>query len=91
MSRTEKFIQDCTRSCSNELISVESRAGKEVISYHEWLTPDQARRAVEIAREEMIEKFYDWLRSNATYIHPRKGTEECITTLVKLKQAMKDE
>ena len=91
MSKTEKFISDCTRNCSNELISVESRAGKEVISYHEWLTPDQARKAVEIAREEMIDKFYDWLRSNATYIHPRKGTEECITTLVKLKEAMKDE
>ena len=56
MSRAEKFIQDCTRNCSNELIAVESRAGKEVISYHEWLSPDQARRAVEIAREEMIEK-----------------------------------
>lgn len=43
------------------------------------------------AREQMINKFYDWLKSNATYIHPRKGTEECITTLGKLKQAMKDE
>lgn len=91
MSKAEKFIQDYTRNCSNELISVESRVGKEVVSYHEWLTPDQARSAVEIAKEEMIEKFYDWLKSNATYIHPRKGTEECITTLVKLKQAMKDE
>ena len=56
MSKAEKFIQDYTRTCSNELIAVESRAGKEVVSYHEWLTPDQARSAVEIAREEMIEK-----------------------------------
>ena len=91
MSKAEKFISDYTMTCSNELIAVESRAGKEVVSYHEWLTPDQARAAVEIAMEEMIEKFYDWLKSNATYIHPRKGTEECITTWVKLKQAMKDE
>lgn len=59
MSKAEKFIQGYTRNCSNELISVESRAGKEIISYNEWLTPDQARRAVEIAREEMIE----WLSS----------------------------
>lgn len=56
MSKAEKFISDCTRNCSNELIAVESRAGKEVISYTKWLTPDQARKAVEIAREEMIEK-----------------------------------
>ena len=91
MSKAEKFISDYTRNCSNELCAVEDRFGKKVISYHEWLTPDQARKAVEIAREEMIEKFYSWLKSNATYIHPRKGTEECITTLGKLKEAMKDE
>ena len=58
MSRAEKFIQDCTRNCSNELISVESRAGKEVVSYHEWLTPDQARITVKIEGEERIEKVY---------------------------------
>ena len=56
MSSTEKFIQDCTRNCSNELISIESRAGKEVISYNDWLTPDQARKAVEIAREETLQE-----------------------------------
>ena len=55
MSKAEKFIQDCTRNCTNELCSVEDRFGKKVISYHEWLTPDQARRAVEIAREEELE------------------------------------
>ena len=63
MGKAEKFIQDCTRDCSNELIAVESRAGKEVISYNEWLTPDQALKAVEIAREEMIEKLRNWVAS----------------------------
>lgn len=56
MSKAEKFINEHTRNCSNELIAVESKDGKEVISYHEWISPDQARRAVEIARKEMIEK-----------------------------------
>lgn len=56
MSKAEQFIKDCTRCCSNELCAVEDKYGKKVISYHEWLTPDQAIRAVEIAREEMIEK-----------------------------------
>ena len=55
MSKAEKFIEDYTRGCSNELCSVEDKYGKKVISYNEWLTPDQARRAVEIAREEELE------------------------------------
>ena len=59
MSKAEKFIEDYTKNCSNELCSVEDRFGKKVISYNEWLTPDQARRAVEIAREEMIERACD--------------------------------
>jgi len=59
--RVEKFIQDCTRNCSNELIAVESRVGKEIISYNDWLTPDQARKAVEIAREEMMENAFEYL------------------------------
>lgn len=57
MSKTEKFISDCTRNCSNELGAIENIEGTRVISYHEWLTPDQARRAVEIAREELMEEF----------------------------------
>lgn len=91
MSKAEKFIQDYTRNCSNELVAVESRAGKEVISYHEWITPDQAKKAVEIAREEMIDKFYKWVKKNVTYTHPRKGTEECVINLGKLKEAMRHE
>ena len=87
MSKAEQFIQDCTRNCRN----IEYTQNVYKPSYQHWLTPDQARRAVEIAREEMIDKFYDWLKNNATYIHPRKGTEECITTFGKLKEAMKNE
>ena len=56
MSKAEKFIKDYTRGCSNELCAVEDRYGKKVISYHEWLTPEQALAAVEIEREELIDK-----------------------------------
>jgi hypothetical protein len=59
MSKAERFIKGCTRNCSNELCAVEDRFEKKVISYHEWLTPDQARNAVEIAREEVIEDLSD--------------------------------
>lgn len=51
--KAEEFIKDCTKTGSNELIAVESKYGKEIISYNEWLTPDQALRAVELGREEI--------------------------------------
>ena len=89
MSRAEKFIEDCTRNCSNELIAVESRAGKEVVSYHDWLTPDQARRAVELAREEMIDKFCEFLDNNlCCYIKAQDFTIEHQRLENDLKQAM---
>jgi len=84
MSRAEKFISDCTRNCSNELIAVESRVGKEIISYRDWLTPDQARKAVEIAREEVIEKVCMYLNEH------RNGVIDD-EYIINLKQAMKDE
>lgn len=86
MSRAEKFIQDCTRNCSNELCAVEDRFGKKVISYNEWLTPDQARSVAQIAREEI----YEWLRVNLCnyFDAPRIMFEMCLDDL---KQAMEDE
>jgi hypothetical protein len=49
----EQFIKDYTQTCSNELIAVEDIHGKKVISYREWLTPEQALRAVELARQNL--------------------------------------
>lgn len=65
MSKAEKFIKDCTRNCSNELCAVEDRFGKKVISYHEWLTPDQALKAVEIAKEEIREELLEGIKTDA--------------------------
>lgn len=55
----EKFIKDYTKRCSNELVAVEDKNGKKVISYHEWLTPEQALRAVDIAREQLMQNAID--------------------------------
>lgn len=63
MSKTEKFIEENTRHCSNEFEP--QKAPPSV--YNPWLTPDQARRAVEIAREEMMEKICEWIDVN--YVH----------------------
>ena len=78
MSRAEKFIQEYTRNFSNEYWDAEG-------SYHPWLSPYGARRAVEIAREEI----YEWLEENAhKYATVGIYTNAMINDL---KQAMKDE
>ena len=86
MSKAEEFIEDCTRNCSNEFEP--QKAPPSV--YNPWLTPDQARRAVEIAREEI----YEWLNKKlSTYIDYRcRGVGESAEEFVNdLKQAMKNE
>ena len=89
MSKAEKFISDYTRNCSNYTGVINKKTCEGY--YVPWLTPDQARKAVEIEKEEMIDKFCEWVKENVTYIHPRKGTEECVINLGKLKEAMRDE
>lgn len=93
MSKAEKFIQEYTRNCSNEIL----RNGNESFTnipfkgeYNPWLTPDQARRAVEIAREEVIEKLRKWVaskneRDSFTFGYIDRHFDEL------LKQAMKNE
>ena len=49
MTKAEKYIEDYTRHCSNEMIAPRHE-------YQPWLTPDHARAAVTIAREKVIEK-----------------------------------
>ena len=63
MSKAEKFISDCTKKCSNEI----DQLGADIAAfseYHPWLTPDQAKMAVEIAREEMIDKGIEFLKDH---------------------------
>lgn len=68
MSRAEDFIRDYTSHCSNELVGG---------GYHEWLTPEQAMRAVEIGREELMEKAVKWIAENIdVMIFPRNAVIE---------------
>lgn len=85
MSKAEKFIQDCTRNCSNN-IGAGFKGSKYTLLYESWLTPDQARKAVEIEREEMIERACKWLQC-----HYRVIDGEVEDFIWSLKQAMKDE
>lgn len=91
MSKAEKFIRDYTRNCSN-LAYYEDLNGNVWEENMPWLTPDQARRAVEIAREEMIEKVCEFLDNNlCCYIKAQDFAIEHQRLENDLKQAMKDE
>lgn len=78
MSKAEKFIQEHTKNCFNY--------NSYAPTPEPWLTPEQARKAVEIAREEI----YEWLSENLfNYFEARMSMfEMCLDDL---KQAMKDE
>lgn len=64
MSRAEKFIEEYTRNCSNQSNWGVETSNKSIIYVQPWLTPDDARKAVEIAREEMIEKGIEFLKDH---------------------------
>jgi hypothetical protein len=84
MSRAEKFIIDSTKNYSNE-----KRITVGKISHWEkqhWLTPDEARKAVEIAREEIIEKAIKWVEYNN-----ENGGCKFDGWVENIRQAMKDE
>ena len=77
MSRAEKFIQDCTRNCSQLHYN-------SACTLRHCITPDQAREAVEIARGEMIEKACMYLNEH------RNGVIDD-EYIINLKQAMEYE
>ena len=61
MSKAEKFILDHTNHRSNIIINNTQFGGVEETQL--WLTPNQARRAVEIAREETLQEVKTKLQS----------------------------
>ena len=92
MNKAEEFIKAKTRIGSNTTKGWR-RNGVSIPSYSlPWLTPDQARKAVEIAREEMIEKVCEFLENDlCCYIKAQDFAIEHQRLENDLKQAMKDE
>jgi hypothetical protein len=83
MSKAENYIREQTKRCS-----------EGIRPFEDWLTPDQARKAVEIAREEMMEQSVEWLTKHAIkyYINSKGflGTDGLIKDY-KLIMSMKNE
>lgn len=95
MSKAEKYIQEHTRICSNVFINSQLGGTEE---NHPWLTPDQARKAVEIAKEELLEEICVWIKHlqvKPTYFDvdwlQREWYFERDKFIEDLKQAMKEE
>ena len=92
MSKAEKFIQDCTRNYSNQSKWGVETTNKSIIYVQPWLTPDEARKAVEIAKEEELEYIKYQLDLRLPEILDYNGVqvdrEDFIKDFVK---AMKDE
>ena len=63
MKKVEQFIQEYTRNCNN-LLYRDTIEGKNKSVYHPWLTPDQARKVAEIAREETIKEVCEWIETH---------------------------
>ncbi|UKK52645.1 hypothetical protein [Prevotella sp. E2-28] len=74
MSKAAKFIDDCTRNCSNEIGYCHNKTRSHSHVFYNWLTPDQARRAVEIAREETLLEVAAWI--NDTFIFSKRAKED---------------
>ena len=94
MSKAEEFIQENTRNCSNQSKWGVETPIKSIIYVQPWLTPDQARKAVEIAREEIIEKACDtYCKVCGHYAHtvPTHICRHDCRYYSDFKQAMKDE
>ena len=56
----EEYIKAYTRGCSNELVDG---------GYHEWLTPENALAAVELARKEMMKDALQSLTEVVIKVH----------------------
>lgn len=94
MSKAEKFIQDYTMNCSNILRSRLHEKGLIEESYNPWLSPDQARRAVEIEKEEMTKRVCDAYCKVCGHYHHTTPNHICRQACDYYKdfiQAMKDD
>jgi len=91
MSKAEKFIEENTRNCINTIRCYDKDCNPHV-TYALWLTTNQARKAVKIAREEMVERAL--IAFQVVCNRPAKLLPNCeayCNACKQFKQAMKDE
>ena len=86
MNKAEEFIQSCTRNCSNEIGYCHNKTRNHNHVFYPWLTPDQARMAVEIAREETLLEVAAWISD--TFIFSKHAKEDFSQTFNIMKELL---
>lgn len=62
----EEYIDNYTNRCSNELTC----NGEDGLpSYHDWISPRNAKIAIAMSREQLIDKSVKWLKDNIEYYY----------------------
>lgn len=90
MSKAEKFIEEHTSNRINAIQCYDGDCNPQVI-YKPWITPVQAKKAVEIAREEMIEKVCNFITEKLFFKDNMLYTNIKSKIVEDIKHAMKDE
>lgn len=94
MSRAEKFIEDHIRNCSNGYLTDSKPDGLGgYISrrkFNPWLSIDEARKAVEIAREEVIDKAIGWIKEINNHHHIMRYSDSCEPPISELTEWFKN-
>ena len=76
-----EYIKNYTKGCSNAIVGHNQGESDEL--YAPWLSPDNALAAVEIAKEEFIEKAREFFEENLTEEECKFGCSEWIETKTK--------
>ena len=85
LEKAEKFIDEHTKYCSN-LAHNEELNGNVWEENTPWLTPDQARKAIGIAREETLLEVAVWI--NDTFIFSKQAKEDFSQTFNIMKELL---
>ena len=91
MSSEEEFIKSKITIGSNTSSNGWRRKGVFIPSYSlPWLTPDDARKAVEIAREEVIDKAIGWIKEINNHHHIMRYSDSCEPPISELTEWFKN-
>lgn len=62
--KARSYIQDYTKQCSNELVSMYDIVTNQFNNYEGWLTVENAESACLIEREEVLREVTTWIKTN---------------------------
>ena len=76
MAKIEEYIKDNTRTGINTEVGYSN--GETALAFTPWLTPEDAMAVAKIAREEVIKKVVEWIKSNIFLDDDEEGNLEWV-------------